>query len=57
MPELDSPAVCGANLLAADEGRDAEYGVVVRLSARIGWRLVTWRVVLPLILLIVLVGD
>jgi hypothetical protein len=57
MPELDSPAICGANLLATSEGRDAEHSVVVRLGARIRRWLVTWRVVLLLVLSVVLVGD
>jgi hypothetical protein len=57
MPELDSPAIRGANLLAAGEGRDAEYGVVVRLGAWIGQRLITRRIVLPLVLSVVLVGG
>jgi len=57
MPELDSPAVCGANLLAAGKGRDSEHGIVVRLGARIGWRLVMWRVVLLLVLSVVLIGG
>jgi hypothetical protein len=35
MPELDPPAIRGADLLAAGERRDAEDGVVVRLGARI----------------------
>jgi hypothetical protein len=57
MPELDPAAVRGANLLAAGERRYAEHSVVVRLGARIGRRLVTWRVVLLLVLSVVLVGG
>jgi hypothetical protein len=57
VPELDPAAVGGANLFAAGEGRDAEYGVVIRLGARIGRWLVTRRVVLLLVLSVVLVGG
>jgi hypothetical protein len=57
VPELDPPAVSGAYLLAAGEGRDAENSIVIRLGARIWRRLVTRRVVLLLVLSVVLVGG
>ena len=46
-----------ANLGGRCPRMHAEHSVVVRLGARIRWRLIAWRVVLLLVLFVVLAGD